>query len=121
MSRVRVVLTKMPHLLREIVRSILATQADVELDPDPLPSRMLASAAALKHADVLILAEDGTPSDDYAPTLYAHPRLRLIAISDERRQAVLYELRPHRSPLGELSAELLVRAVRGATTTGGQS
>ena len=111
----------MPQLLREIVRSILATQPDVDLDPTCVPSSDIASASALARADVLILAEDGTPRDDYAPALYAHPRLRLVAISDDRRQAVLYELRPHRSPLGELSAESLIRAVHGSVENGGEA
>ncbi len=93
----------MPLLLHEIVRTILSTEPDVEA-----------------RADVLIIAEPRRTTDDYASILYAHPQLRLVAINDDRRHAVLYELRPCRALLGELSPESLVRAVRGqAATVGG--
>ena len=111
MRRIRVVLAEMPPLLNDIVRTVLGSQADVELELRPVPAADIVSADAVSQADVLILAEQRSHRDNYAATLYAHPRLRVVAISDDRRGAVLYELRPHRSPLGELSPECLVRAV----------
>ena len=116
LRRIRVVLTDMPHLLDEIVRTILVADPDVELDPQSVPANQIASADSVGLADVLIVAEQHPATDDYAPALYAHPDLRLVAISDDRKQAVLYELRPHRTPLGELSARSLVRAVHGDAT-----
>jgi hypothetical protein len=113
LRRVRVVLAEMPTLLHEIVSTILSTDPDVELDATPVPTDEIDSADAVARADVL------ATSDDYSPTLFAHPRLRLVAISDDRKHAVLYELRPHRAPLGELSPQLLVRAVHGGIETFG--
>lgn len=101
----------MPPLLNEIVRTVLASESDVEVETRPVPAADIASADAVSRADVLIVAEQRSGHRDYAPMLYAHPRLRLVAISDDRRGAVLYELRPHREELGELSPESLVRAV----------
>ena len=37
---------------------------------------------------------------------------RVITITGEGRAGYLYELRPHRTPLGELSAESLLGAIR---------
>ena len=37
--------------------------------------------------------------------LYRFPRARVLALSGDARRAFLYELRPHRTPLGELSRE----------------
>jgi len=119
LRRVRVVLAEMPTLLHEIVSTILSTDPDVELDATSVPTDEIDSADAVARADVLIVAEPLATSDDYSPTLFAHPRLRLVAISDDRKHAVLYELRPHRAPLGELSPQLLVRAVHGGIETFG--
>jgi hypothetical protein len=117
MRRIRVVLAEMPPLLNDIVRSVLEAEPDVALEPQPVGAAELASADAIARADVLILAEQDERRVDYAPTLYAHPRLRLVSISDDHRGAVVYEHRPHRAPLGDLSPECLVRAVRATPTS----
>jgi hypothetical protein len=119
--RIRVVLAEMPPLLNDIVRTILGSQPDMDVEPAAVPTHEIASARTLVGADVLILAEERSQRDDYAPALYAHPRLRLVAISDDRRGAVLYELRQHRSPLGEPSSESLVRAVRAQSANEGRA
>jgi hypothetical protein len=119
LRRIRVLLADMPPLLDEIVRTILGTEPDVELDPTSVASNEMATAEVVATTDVLIVAEQQPAKDDYAPTLYAHPRLRLVAISDDRKRAMLYELRPHRTSLGELSSHSLVRAVRGESSAPG--
>jgi hypothetical protein len=109
----------MPPLLDEIVRTILGAEPDVELDPTTVPSDQIATAAAVATADVVIVAERRPATGDYASALYAHPRLRLVAISDDRKRAMLYDLRPHRASLGELSVRSLVGAVRGRSSAAG--
>jgi hypothetical protein len=49
--------------------------------------------------------------------LAARPSLKVLAVIDDGRDAALYELRPHKVSLGELSAERLVAIVRAATTS----
>src|SRR3954471_5478856 len=102
----------MPRLLHDIVRAVLTGLPDVELESTNLERRELREAGAVREADVVIVAEDDDARDHYIEMLYAHPRLRLVAISGHARAAFLYELRPHRVLLGELSPDALLHAVR---------
>lgn len=112
MDRTRVMLAEMPRLLHDIVLSALETESDLDIVTTHVAPDDLDSAAAVGDADVVILSEDEPTADHYASVLYAHPRIRVIGISDRGRGACLYELQPHRQELGELSAGSLVRAVR---------
>ena len=114
LHQIRVVLLEKPRLLQEIVRAVLEGQPDVEIESIRLEPRELESAAIVDSADVLIVAEEDRVSSDYAEILYAHPRLRLIAISGTERNAAVCELRPHRVPLGILSPETLLGAIRSS-------
>jgi hypothetical protein len=42
-----------------------------------------------------------------------NPRLKVLAISDDGKTGALHEMRPHRIPLGAMSAESLCDAIRG--------
>jgi hypothetical protein len=42
------------------------------------------------------------------------PRARMLAVSDDAAQAALYELRPHRTAIGDASPAALVAALHGA-------
>ena len=105
-------LAQMPRLLHDIVRSALESEIDVDLVSTDIAPSELHSASAVDRADVVILCEEEPASDDYGDVLFAHPRIRLIGISDRGRGAFLYELQPCRFPLGELSPTTLLRAVR---------
>ena len=112
MPRIRVALAEMPVLLRNILQTILATEPDaVELDPVQVDD--IDATEVLDRADVLILLESGASAAALTRALFAHPRLRLIAIRDDRHGARLYELRPYRSELDDLSPATLLRAVHG--------
>jgi hypothetical protein len=112
LHRIHVVLAEMPRMLKDIVRTVLDAEPHVELVSTSVTPRELICDRALERADVVILAEEEPMRDDYAELLYAHPRLRLVTIGDHGISAFLYELRPHRIPLGELSPEALRNAVR---------
>jgi hypothetical protein len=51
--------------------------------------------------------------DRYDSLLYRHPRLSVLSIGGEG-SAALHELRPHRSPLGNISPAELVATIRAA-------
>ena len=62
--------------------------------------------------DVVIVGRDD-PS--LAASLLAdRPRLKMLAVVDDDRESVLYELQPLRRELGEFTPETLVSALRGA-------
>jgi hypothetical protein len=106
-----VVLADMPRMLTELVRALLEPEPDFILEPLDASPRAL-GPGTLEHADVLILADNGWSAEDYAEILYVHPRLRLLALDHRGASTCLYELCPHRRPLGELSPEMIRTAVR---------
>jgi len=110
MTRTRILLVGLPRLLEEIVSDAIA-QA-----PDLTVTAKLPDAAALAHdppaTDVVVL---GTASSGLiAATLERHPRVAVLAVSDDARSSSLYVLRPECTRVGDLSPEGLVGAIRAA-------
>lgn len=107
---ITVALRVQPPVLQSLLVSLLATDPEIHvLDPAAEPSA----------ADVLLMSQPD-PENEAVPItmLYASPRSRVLALADDARRAVLYELLPHRTALGELSREALLAAVHGAATEG---
>jgi hypothetical protein len=101
----------MPRMLTDLIRALLEPEPDFVLESVDLRPEEL-GPGTLEHADVLILAEGRWSAEDYDEVLYSHPRLRLLALDHRGASTCLYELRPHRMALGELSPELIRTAVR---------
>ena len=112
MDRVRVVITKMPQLLQDIVFAILSAEPDIDLTVATEPLDATGLTEALRDADVVIVPEPLRANVAYDSLLYAHPHARVVAIDEDGRRAMLYELRPSRVALGELSSQVLVDAIR---------
>lgn len=103
----------MPTILREIVHSIVADQPDVEIVAEMQEPRDLALAMQVSRPDVLILGgAEGEDRNARVELLYAHPRLKVLEVSTSGREAFLHELVPRCTPLGELSPDELLKAVR---------
>jgi hypothetical protein len=107
----------MPRMLRDIVQAILATEPDIQVRTETRTEEGDESAA-LNDVDVAIVAADEMASADYETLLYAHPRLRLVAIVGDGRSAVVYELTPTRVALGEFSRDVLIDAIRSKPLSG---
>jgi chemotaxis response regulator CheB len=111
-DRIRVVLVELTGLTRDVVKGILGEAPDIELVGE-VSMRDFSRPDAAAHADVAILAGDGGVLRRRAHELLkARPRLRVLAVAQGGREGSLYELRPHRTPLGELSSRVLLNAVR---------
>ncbi|HEY0150514.1 MAG TPA: hypothetical protein VGB92_00860 [Longimicrobium sp.] len=111
---IRVALAVEPPVLRDVLREILAQAPDLVL-LDGAPPPVDGSREVPAHADVVVIT-DPSPENETVPALmlYRSPRTRVLALSGDARHAFLYELRPHRTPLGELGRERLLAAVRAA-------
>ena len=73
----------------------------------------LLAAARQTRADVVLVGQKVKDERKrYAELLLRRPRLKVLAIAHDGRTGSLYELRPRRVPLGELSADTLYRAMR---------
>ena len=119
-ERVRVLLVQAPGVLREIIKEVVAAQADMEV------------VGELDAHDTLVLEIDRTgaqfvvwclePVDDESVeaipdacrvVLDACPRVKVLAVEDDGRTGSLYELRPWRRRLGELGTGRLLGVLRG--------
>lgn len=99
---IRVAVVDLPQMMSEIVKDILDLAADVAL----------LDASDWEDADVVILAAENEELPARGRTQLARrPVAKVLTIDRPGRSAYLYELRPHRTPLGEVSAETLLAAI----------
>jgi DNA-binding NarL/FixJ family response regulator len=111
---IRIVLVDMPPLLRDIVRDSVAGERDLDVVADVRGDAALESALDRLRPDLVILGA-GAPQD-VAASLVEGARVRRALALDEEGQGVLYELRPQRVRLGEISKDALLRTIRTVAT-----
>lgn len=114
MARIRVLVAGLPPILGGIVTEALSDQPDIEVvgmigrgvEFEPMGARHL--------ADVLVVG--GVEPQDSAGAdrlLLNGSAARVLIIATSGKDAVLYQLRPMKTLLGELSPQGLVEAIRG--------
>jgi len=115
LERTRIVLIDMPPLLRDIVREAIRREPDLDIvaEHDEIDVR---SAVELDDPDFIIVGEDAAAQQDVRMLVGARRGLRALEVQSDGRDSVLYELRPHRISLGEVSSDTLVRAIRAVPT-----
>jgi hypothetical protein len=108
---VHVLLIALPEMLSEIVREILSHEPGIAIAAEVAD----VSAAEVRPADVAIVGSDGEElPDPWEELLFEHPRMKVLTVSSDGRTTFLFELRPHREALGEVSPATLIDAVRAA-------
>lgn len=118
-TRIRVVLVGVRRMLSELVTEALAVDPDIEIACETVDRTELPSLASRKGADVVIIGGDEpNPSAAFDILRAVRPRLRVLAITDDGRETLLYELQPHEVALGQLSGAGLLDAVRGSRGVG---
>jgi hypothetical protein len=114
-KKIRIVLADMPAMLVDIITEIIALEPDLTVVDSISDSTQLKAAVGRARADVVITQSPGHElAADSAALLFTGRPLKIIAITDNARQGLLCELRPHCEPLEQLSAEGLVAAIRAA-------
>lgn len=102
-------------MMIELVEQILAPHLEFHIVGRVPTGGDLRAAARRYRADVLIVLQpNNTVTNAGADRMFYRRPLRVLAITHGGRESVLYVLRPHRSALGELSADSLVAAIRDA-------
>jgi hypothetical protein len=99
----------MSLMQREIVRSLVAGAPDLELVAELADAGALAEAVGRCGPDVVV--GHSTPSE-IRHLLEQRPAMKVVQVEDDGRSSFLYELRPHRIPLGELSHGRLLEVLR---------
>ena len=105
----------MAPLLREIVRETIVREPDLDLvaEHDDVDVR---AVVELDDPDFIIVGRDAAADSDVRSIVGAGRGVRALEVQSDGRESVLYELRPHRIALGEISSETLVRAIRAVPT-----
>lgn len=112
-EQIRIVLAELPRMLRDIVSDTITRQSDM-LVVDELPRRRDRPASGRRRGvDVVITGlEDGRLDERYTQLMQADPRLKVLGITVDGRRAFLFELRPRRILLGDVSPDGLLDAIR---------
>jgi DNA-binding NarL/FixJ family response regulator len=110
---IRLITSELTGILDGIVEKVLQSAGDIEVLARARNRAELIELLRTRHPDVVILGLESTTAADIGWELYVgDPMLRVIGIVADGRQAFVYELRPHRMSLGELSPDDLVTVVR---------
>ena len=116
---IRVLVFGIPEMLREIVVGLLAMEPDFDIIAPSSSATGLSEAVERYAPDVLVSGvtvawngANGGANGAYAELFSADRRLKVITVAEDGRHGYLYRLRPERVPLGELSSDCLVKAVR---------
>jgi DNA-binding NarL/FixJ family response regulator len=106
-------------MLMDIVKNVVASQDDFELAGEIIGREGLLKVATQVQADFVILRASPEPdTEEYHELLYGHPRMKIIAIAADGREAAMHELHPRLIPLGEVAPETLITAIRSIAQSG---
>jgi hypothetical protein len=79
----------------------------------------LAMEARRTRADVILVAQQARDErDSLASLLCSRPRMKVVTIVANGESGALYELRPHRTVIAEITTESLSEAIRGPPGAG---
>jgi hypothetical protein len=106
----------MPQMLRDILKRTMVDQPDIELIEDEFPDDA-EPPGAIPHI-VLVGTEAPGDADSKSLLLGRWPRARIIAVEVSGRQTSLYELRPYKTELGQLSPSELLEGIRAVARSG---
>lgn len=120
MIPIRVLLADMPRMMRDIIRDITSSHKDIDVIAELAQRDELIEAAIRTRADVVVVGKvTGSGQDEYRDLLRKRPRLKILAISADGRRGFLHELQPRVIPLGEVSPDSLIEAIRGTSAADG--
>jgi DNA-binding NarL/FixJ family response regulator len=112
LEQTRIVLVDMPPLLREIVREATSREPDLEVVREHEAGADLRAAVEQDDPDFLIVGSAEATEATVDSLVTAGRRLRALEVRSDGRESVLYELRPHRVLLGEISPDTLLHTIR---------
>jgi hypothetical protein len=105
----------MPQLLRDILRDALTGQPDIVLVPEIASGNDLRGAIERASGEVVITGLDvGANRTFWEPLLRRNPRLTVFSVREDGSGAFGWTLRLHGEPLGDVSPDGLLEAIRVA-------
>ena len=108
----RIVLIDTAPLLREILREIISGEPDLALVAEHDAVVDVRKTVEREAADFVVVGRDAASADDVQAMVGAGLGVRALEVYSDGKESVLYELRPHRVLLGEISSDTLLRTIR---------
>lgn len=120
MERIRVILSLRPGRFREILKTRIEQQPDMEVVGELADLVHLLLGVAESEADVVILT---SVSEEMDPGVCSHllgeyPHLVILALNPERRVAIRYRRVATREVVPEVSEESIVSLIRNSINDG---
>jgi DNA-binding NarL/FixJ family response regulator len=115
-EQTRIVLINMTPLLREIVGEAVDREPDLELVGEHEAAVDVRAAVEHDKADFVIVGADSAAGERVRALVGGAPGLRALELRACGKESVLYELRPHRVALGEISPATLLQTIRAVPT-----
>lgn len=110
-----VVVAPSHSVLGELVTRTLRAAPDIEVLGEASSVTTLLATVREKRPQVVVLdLHDASMLPPYLDVLVAFPRVVILAIVDDGRNASLYEMRPRETRIGELGPRELIAAIRSA-------
>jgi DNA-binding NarL/FixJ family response regulator len=113
-DRKRNVLVNLPRILRDIIEGVLEHEPDMEVVGEFRKRTELLDAVDETGADFVITGAEDADVAGVRSLLRARPDVKVLAVGEDGRQTLLYELRPRMVRLGEISPQTLLEAIRAA-------
>jgi DNA-binding NarL/FixJ family response regulator len=117
-SKITILLANLPQMMREVLRSIIAYQVDMEIVgefPDPVE---LLLAAKETRADAVIVEMAGTEEPGLCSHLLAEcPNITILVLALAGNIAFIEQLCPWRREIADPSEANIVHALRQAVRT----
>ncbi len=108
----------LPGVLHDILEAVIAKRDDITLVGTTGDDDILA-AMKLERPDAIILGLGDSQLPDLGQCILREdPDVKLFGVADDGRRTFLYEVRIETTPVGEVSPEELLDALRHAVTAG---
>ena len=115
MEHIRILLLHMPRMLRDILSAAIQAESDMSIVAEATEFTSLGSVADRVRTDVVITGiDDGEIPEACRELVDRYPNMKVLAVEAAGRKAWLYELRPHRSLVAEVSPSGLIDTIRAA-------
>ena len=112
MRPIRIALSGMPRLLRDIIVQVIGRERDMAIVGEGSDATQVDALLRQEPADVVIV--DGASGDDGRRLLQEHQQLKVLALSGDGRTAALHWLEPRLHTCSDVSPDGLVRLIRSA-------
>jgi len=113
MRTIRVLIREGPPMLRGILERAIAGAPDMEAVPESRVRMAEPAGGEPPQPDVVIVSAPGSePAQGVSALLNRWPGSQVLMLTAHGRKAVMYQLVPQGTDMGEISPDQLVEAIR---------